>query len=94
MAALLTLAGTAVGGLIGWSGDPVPSADPVSLRALFADLGMRVGPADDDLTAAVRRFQAHAGLATDGVAGPQTVHRLARYAREARDLRRLHVTAA
>jgi Putative peptidoglycan binding domain len=94
MSALLTLTRTAVGGLIGWPGDPVPPADPASLRALFADLGVRVGPADEDLTAAVRRFQAHAGLATDGVAGPRTVHRLARYAREAGDLRRLDIPAA
>jgi peptidoglycan hydrolase-like protein with peptidoglycan-binding domain len=78
----LTLAGTAVGGLIGWSSEPVPPADPASLRRLFTDLGLP----SDDLEAAVRRFQAHAGLRVDGVAGPRTVHHLARYAKEARDL--------
>ena len=85
---MLTLVGTAVGGLIGWSGEPVPAADPRSLRALFADLGERVGDTAAELETAVRRFQARAGLRPDGVAGPLTVHALARYAREARDLRR------
>lgn len=78
----LSLVGTAVGGVIGWNSEPVPSADPASLRRLFTDIGL---PADD-LDAAVRRFQAHAGLTVDGVAGPRTVHQLARYAEDARDL--------
>ena len=91
--ALLNVVGTALGGLIGWTGDP-PAADPAAVRSLFADLGVRVGPADDELIAAGRRFQAHAGLRPDGVAGPRTVHRLVRAAREARDLRRLHLPAA
>jgi murein L,D-transpeptidase YcbB/YkuD len=82
---VLNLVGTVVGGFIGWSDQPAPSADPRSLRALFADLGIPAG----DLDAAVRRFQARAGLTVDGVAGPRTVHRLVRYAEEARDLRRL-----
>ena len=77
---MLGLVGTAVGGLIGWNGDPVPAADPAALRELFADLGLRVGPAEEDLTAAVRGFQDRVGLAPDGVAGPRTVHALATYA--------------
>jgi len=85
---MLGLVGTAVGGLIGWNGDPLPAADPAALRDLFADLGLRVGPAEDDLAAAVRGFQARVGLTPDGVAGPHTVHLLARYAKEARELHR------
>ena len=87
---MLSVVGTAVGGLIGWSGDPAPAADPASVRALFADLGMRGGDLDD----AVRRFQSRVGLRPDGVAGPRTVHLLARYAEEARDLRRFEYAAA
>jgi len=82
---VVTVVGTAVGGLIGWSGRAVPPADPASVRALFADLGVRVGPGE--LEAVLRRFQARVGLRVDGVAGPRTVHLLARYAGEARDLR-------
>lgn len=91
---MLGLVGAAVGGLIGWSGEPVPAADPVALRALFADLGRRVGGTAAELETAVRRFQAEAGLRPDGVAGPRTVHLLARYAEEARDLRRAGLVAA
>ena len=87
---MLTVVGTAVGGLIGWTDEPVPAADPESLRALFGDLEMRT----DDLDAAVRRFQSRVGLTADGVAGPRTVHLLARYAEEARDLRRFERPAA
>jgi peptidoglycan hydrolase-like protein with peptidoglycan-binding domain len=83
---ILSVVGTAVGGLIGWTDEAPPAADPRSLRELFADLGMQVG---DDLEAAVRGFQARAGLLVDGVAGPRTVHLLARYAKEARELTRI-----
>ena len=92
---MLGLVGTAVGGLIGWTGDPVPAADPAALRERFADLGLTVGTAEEDLAAAVCAFQARVGLAPDGVAGPRTVHLLARYAEEARDLRSFeHAQAA
>ena len=90
---MLSVVGAAVGGLIGWSGEPGPSADPRALRELFADLDVPVGAAPGDLEAAVRRFQARAGLRPDGVAGPRTVHALARYAAEARDLRRSGLAA-
>ena len=93
MRTTLSLVGTAVGGLIGWSGDP-PSADPASVRGLFADLGVRIADGAEALEAAVRRFQARVGLAPDGVAGPRTVHLLAKYAEEARHLRRLEISAA
>jgi peptidoglycan hydrolase-like protein with peptidoglycan-binding domain len=85
---MLGLVGTAVGGLIGWTDEAPPAADPASLRRLFADLGVRVGddPNSEKLDSAVRRFQARAGLRVDGVAGPRTVHLLARYAEEAREL--------
>jgi putative peptidoglycan binding protein len=84
---VLSVVGTAVGGLIGWTDEAPPAADPASLRELFADLGLRIGAAADDLDAAIRRFQARVGLFVDGVAGPRTVHLLARYAKEARELR-------
>jgi hypothetical protein len=82
---VLTVVGTAVGGLIGWSETP-PTADPASLRELFADFGVEVGPGAGDVTDAVRAFQARVGLEADGEAGPATVHLLARYAAEAREL--------
>jgi peptidoglycan hydrolase-like protein with peptidoglycan-binding domain len=90
---VLGLVGTAVGGMIGW-GDPVPTADPASLRALLTDLGSTVGPAEQDLAGAVRGFQARVGLDPDGIAGPRTVHLLARYAKEARELHRFERSAA
>ncbi|GAA3919070.1 peptidoglycan-binding protein [Actinoplanes auranticolor] len=90
---MLGLVGTAVGGLIGW-GEKVPAADPAALRGLFADLGLAAGPAEEDLATAVRGFQARVGLDPDGVAGPRTVHLLARYAKEARELHRFEHAAA
>jgi len=90
---MLGLVGSAVGGLIGW-GDQVPAADPASLRAPLGDLGIAAGRADEDLTTAVRVFQARVGLDPDGVAGPRTVHLLARYAKEARELHRFERAAA
>ncbi|WP_436519797.1 peptidoglycan-binding protein [Actinoplanes sp. HUAS TT8] len=82
---VLTMVGTAVGGLIGWA-ETAPTADPESLRVLFTDFGVEVGPDDTDLTEAVRAFQARVGLPADGEAGPETAHLLARYAAEAREL--------
>ncbi len=83
---MLSVVGTAVGGLIGWSEAP-PPADPASLRALFTDLGRAPGDSDEELIEAIRAFQARTGLTPDGVAGPRTVHLLARYAKEVRELR-------
>lgn len=91
---MLRLTGAAVGGLIGWSDDDGPAADPRSLRELFADLGVRVGTGAGELEAVVRRFQARTGLDVDGVAGRRTVHLLARYAKQARELRRFELNAA
>ena len=87
---VFSVVGTAVGGLIGWTDQAPPAADPAALRALFDDLGM----SHDDLDATVRRFQTRVGLRPDGVAGPRTVHLLARYAKEARELRRFEGPAA
>ena len=82
---VLSVVGTAVGGLIGWN-EPPPPADPACLRDLLTDLGREPGRSEDELTEAVRAFQARTGLTPDGVAGPRTVHLLARYAQEARSL--------
>jgi peptidoglycan hydrolase-like protein with peptidoglycan-binding domain len=90
---MLVVVGAAVGGLIGWTTAPAPSADPASLRALLGDLGRPAGRGDDEVAAAVRAFQARAGLTADGVAGLRTVHLLARYAKEVRELRRLDLAA-
>ena len=85
---MLSIVGTIVGDLVGWTDGPVPAADPDSVRSLFADLGLIVGENDNDLTAALRRFQARVDLETDGVAGKRTVHLLAHYAKKSRELRR------
>ena len=80
---MLSVVGTAVGGLIGWS-EEQPPADPAVVRSLLAEVGM---PAQASLEEAVRAFQERVGLDPDGVAGPRTVHLLARYAKEIRELR-------
>ena len=80
---MLSVVGSAVGGLIGWS-EAAPPADPVVVRGLFADLGVRIGPGEDELAEAVRYFQHRTGLPADGAAGPRTVHLLSRYAAGAR----------
>jgi murein L,D-transpeptidase YcbB/YkuD len=90
---VFSVVGTAVGGLIGWTGQPAPAADPASLRVLLENLGLPTGTSEEQLGAAVRAFQAHAGLTADGIAGRRTVHLLARYAREASELRRLDLAA-
>jgi peptidoglycan hydrolase-like protein with peptidoglycan-binding domain len=77
---MLSVVGTAVGGIIGWS-EPPPPVDPATLRALLTDVG---APPGEDLAAAVRAFQARTGLEPDGIAGPRTVHLLVRYASQLR----------
>ena len=91
---MLSVVGKAVGGLIGWTDEPVPAADPASVRELFATLGATVGETDEELREALRGFQTRVGLTADGVAGPRTVHLLARYAKEARELRRFEYPSA
>ncbi|MFI5891503.1 peptidoglycan-binding protein [Actinoplanes sp. NPDC051513] len=81
---MLSVVGTAVGGLIGWSDQP-PPADPEVVRSLLAEVGMPVGEGES-LALMVRAFQERVGLDADGVAGPRTVHLLARYANEIREL--------
>ncbi|XVU22122.1 peptidoglycan-binding protein [Actinoplanes sp. CA-054009] len=84
---MLSVVGTAVGGLVGWTAAP-PPADPACLRELLAEIGLTpAGITDDETIEAVRVFQARTGLTPDGVAGPRTVHLLTRYAAEARELR-------
>lgn len=89
---MLSVVGTAVGGLIGWT-EPPPAADPESVRRLLEDLGLPPGCEPGQVSAAVRAFQARTGLDEDGIAGPRTVHLLARYATEARELRHLDLAA-
>lgn len=86
---VLSVVGTAVGGLIGWTDTP-PAADPSTVRGLLEDLGLEPGA---DLADGVRAFQARIGLRADGIAGPETVHLLARYAKEARELHTLDLAA-
>src|SRR5690348_6542279 len=94
---VLNAVGTALAGAVGAAGAAAPSADPAAVRALLVEIGLMPAETgiDDDaaLTRALRRFQARAGLVTDGVAGPRTVHLLARYAGEARDLHDLGLAA-
>lgn len=81
---VLSVVGTAVGGLIGWS-DRTPPADPPTLRSLFADLGVHIGSDDAELAEAVRYFQVRTGLEPNGEADAETVHLLVHYATAARE---------
>jgi len=86
--------GAALAGTVSAPGDAAPPADPRDVRAMLVDVGLvRVNASDGDVTFALRRFQSHVGLVPDGVAGPRTVQVLARYAREARDMRALGLAA-
>jgi putative peptidoglycan binding protein len=67
---IFTAVGTLLGGLIGYTGDPIPCADPTALHPLLADLGVTVGANAAELDTAIRHFQQHVGLHVDGVAGP------------------------
>lgn len=65
--------GATAGG--GWR----PGPDPVAVTAFLRDVGIDCGAGSPaEVESAVRRFQTSAGLLVDGVAGPRTVHALAR----------------
>jgi murein L,D-transpeptidase YcbB/YkuD len=90
----LSAVGAALAGTVSAPGDAAPPADPRDVRGMLVDVGLvRLEASDGDVEYALRRFQAHVGLAPDGVAGPRTVQVLARYAREARDMRELGLAA-
>ena len=100
----LNAVGTVLACTVGAAGDAAPPADPSVVRELLVEIRLMPadgatedasggGSADADVARALRRFQAHAGLVTDGVAGPRTVHLLTRYAAEVRDLHQLGLAA-
>jgi murein L,D-transpeptidase YcbB/YkuD len=90
----LRAVGAAIVGMVNARGSAVPPADPRAVRALLVEIGMLDPLATEAETArTLRRFQARAGLAVDGVAGPRTAQALARYAREARHMRELRLAA-
>ena len=90
----LSAVGAALAGTVNASDAAAPPADPRTVRALLADLGLVHRTASESqVTWALRRFQSHAGLAVDGFAGPRTVQALARYAREMRHVRGLGAAA-
>ena len=64
------------------------------MRALLVEIGLLPRRAPEAaVKVALRRFQAEVGVTVDGVAGPETCHALARYAREARELHALGLAA-
>ncbi|GIJ66733.1 peptidoglycan-binding protein [Virgisporangium ochraceum] len=90
----LSVVGAVLAGTVTASAADVPPADPRTVRALLVEIGALPPSAPDAaVKPALRRFQAGAGLAVDGVAGPQTCHALVRYAREARELHGLGLAA-
>ncbi|MFG2041031.1 peptidoglycan-binding protein [Dactylosporangium sp. NPDC048998] len=91
---IFTVVGAALAGTVSATDEAVPPADPREVRALLADVGLlRPGAFEAEVSQALRRFQARAGLPVDGVAGPRTTQALARSAREARHLRSLGMAA-
>jgi murein L,D-transpeptidase YcbB/YkuD len=90
----LSAVGAALAGTVSAPGHAAPPADPRDVRAMLVDVGLvRADASDGDVARVLRRFQSHVGLVPDGVAGPRTVQVLARYAREARDMRALGLAA-
>jgi murein L,D-transpeptidase YcbB/YkuD len=90
----LGVVGAVLAGTVTASGSSVPPADPKTVRALLVEIGLLPRhTAEVAVTVALRRFQAQVGVTVDGVAGPETCHALARYAREARELQALGLAA-
>jgi murein L,D-transpeptidase YcbB/YkuD len=90
----LSAVGAALAGTVSAPGDAAPPADPRDVRAMLVDVGLaRPVESDDEVGRALRNFQSRVGLVPDGVAGARTVQVLARYAREARDMRALGLAA-
>jgi murein L,D-transpeptidase YcbB/YkuD len=90
----LGVVGAVLAGTVTASGSNVPPADPKTVRALLVEIGLLPRQAPEAaVPPALRRFQAEAGVTVDGLAGPETCHALARYAREARDLQELGLAA-
>jgi murein L,D-transpeptidase YcbB/YkuD len=86
--------GAVLAGTVSASGSCAPPADPGTIRALLGEIGMLPrGASEATANAALRRFQARAGLTADGVAGPLTCRALARCAREARELHDIGLAA-
>jgi murein L,D-transpeptidase YcbB/YkuD len=86
--------GTALAGTVAATGDAAPPADPRVVRQLLTEIGVPpAGSSPADLDRALRRFQLRCGLSADGVAGPRTVHALARCAADIRELRDLGLAA-
>jgi hypothetical protein len=90
----LSVVGAVLAGTVSASGSDVPPADPKVVRALLVEIGLVSEKADGvAVRGALRRFQAGVGLTSDGVAGPRTCQLLARYAREAGEVRILGMAA-
>jgi murein L,D-transpeptidase YcbB/YkuD len=90
----LSAVGAALAGTVSAPGEAAPPADPRVVRSMLADIGLVPPRAPEAaVTRALRQFQAHVGLTADGVAGPETVHVLNRYAREARTMQELGFAA-
>jgi murein L,D-transpeptidase YcbB/YkuD len=90
----LNAVGAALAGTVNGASDAAPPADPHVVRQLLVEIGMvPTRPSTTEADRALRRFQARSGLDADGVAGPRTVHVLARCAAEIRELRDLGLAA-